>query len=150
MAFLEKYTIQPIPLAARGLAATQTPQDRARSKLLSALEVQHRLLAAQLKGETFTVTRNGKQIAPRPFWAHSPMGVAFTPRFGNQFLFETGQGVMVHELGQMAQVLSDFEEAVKAKEFDVILMSISESRGGRGADAGSGSTKRGRGRPRRV
>ncbi len=149
MAFLEKYTIQAIPLAARGVSATQTPQDRARAKLLSALEVQHRLLAAQLKGETFTVMRNGKQMVPRPFWAHSPMGVAFTPRFGNQFLFENGQGVMVDELGQMAQVMSDFEEAVKAKEFDAQLLSISESRGSRSGGDGSG-TKRGRGRPKRV
>ena len=93
MAFTDKYRVQPLPAVVRNVATAQlSPQDRARSKLLTALEIQHKLLAAELKGQTYMTTRNGKQMAPRAFWLKTPVGVAFTPRFGTQFLFEKGQG----------------------------------------------------------
>ena len=150
MAFADKYRVQPLPMAPRGSArAPISPQERAREKLLAALKVQHELLAAELKGETFMITRMGKQMAPRAFWQSTAAGVAFTPRFGNQFLFEKGQGILVGDLTALSQVIMDFEEAVKSGEFDAQLTEIAESRGSRdGASASTG--KRGRGRPRRI
>jgi len=148
MAFMDKYRVQPLPMATRGSARAQlSPQDRARAKLLSALEIQHKLLTAELKGETLTVTRMGKQMAPRAFWQTTAVGVAFTPRFGNQFLFEKAQGVLVDALSALPQVLTDFEEAVKSGEFDAQIMEIAASRGSRGGSSASPG-KRGRGRPR--
>ena len=148
MAFADKYRVQPLPQITRGSArAPISPQERARAKLLAALEIQHELLTAQLKGETFMVTRMGKQMAPRAFWLQTAVGVAFTPRFGNQFLFEKGQGILVDQLNALPQVIMDFEEAVKSGEFDAQLMEIAESRGSRGSSP-TVPGKRGRGRPR--
>ena len=150
MAFADKYKVQPLPMAARGsMRAPISPQERARAKLLAALKVQHEQLAAELKGETFTVTRMGKQMAPRAFWQTTAVGVAFTPRFGNQFLFDKGQGILVGELAALSQVLVDFEEAVKSGEFDAQIMEIAANRGSRGSSSASPG-KRGRGRPRRI
>lgn len=148
MAFTDKYRVQPLPAVVRTIATAQlSPQDRARAKLLTALEIQHKLLAAELKGQTYMTTRNGKQMAPRAFWLKTPAGVAFTPRFGTQFLFEKGQGVLVTHMAQLPQVLSDFEEAAKAGEFDERITLMAQSRGGRGGPSAS-ATKRGKGRPR--
>ncbi|WP_431303774.1 hypothetical protein [Sediminicoccus sp. BL-A-41-H5] len=149
MAFADKYKVQPLPQAPRGsMRAPISPRERARAKLLAALKVQHELLAAELKGETFMVTRMGKQMAPRAFWQTTAVGVAFTPRFGNQFLFDKGQGILVGELATLSQVLRDFEEAVKLGEFDAQITEIAESRGSRGTSP-TVPGKRGRGRPRR-
>lgn len=148
MAFADKYKVQPLPMVSRASTrAPVSPQERARVKLLVALKVQHELLAAELKGETFMVTRMGKQMAPRAFWQSTAVGVAFTPRFGNQFLFEKAQGVLVGDLTALPQVLMDFEAAVQSGEFDAQLMEIAASRGSRGASSPS-QAKRGRGRPR--
>lgn len=148
MAFADKYKVQLLRLAPRGSTRTPlSPQERARAKLLAALKVQHELLAAELKGDTFMVTRMGKQMAPRAFWLQTPAGVAFTPRFGNQFLFEKGQGILVGELAAMPQVLTDFEAAVNTGEFDAQLTEIVASRGSRGGSSAVPG-KRGRGRPR--
>jgi hypothetical protein len=146
MAFADKYKVQPLPVTTGGTMRAQlSPEERARAKLLSAIETQQEMLTAELKGNTFMITRNGKQMAPRAFWLKTPMGVAFTPRFGNQFLFDKGQGVLVTELPALSQVLVDFEEAVKAGEFDAQITQIAKSRGSRDA-APAAPGKRGRGR----
>ena len=151
MAFADKYKVQPLPMVSRASTrAPISPQELARGKLLAALKVQHELLAAELKGETLTVTRMGKQMAPRAFWQTTAAGVAFTPRFGNQFLFEKGQGILVGELATLSQVIMDFEEAVKSGEFDAQLMEIVTSRGSRAGTSSLVPGKRGRGRPRRI
>lgn len=148
MAFADKYKVQPLPVATRVSSRAQlSPEERARAKLLTAIEIQQEVLTAELKGKTFMIKRNGKQMAPRAFWQKTPAGVAFTPRFGNQFLFDKGQGVLVDELGAVSQVLADFEEAVKVGEFDAQIAEIAQSRGSRGASSASAG-KRGRGRPR--
>ena len=150
MAFADKYKVQPLPMVSRASTrAPVSPQERAREKLLVALKVQHELLAAELKGETFMVTRMGKQMAPRAFWQQTAVGVAFTPRFGNQFLFDKGQGILVGDLTALSQVLMDFEEAVKSGEFDAQIMEIAASRGNRGSSSVVPG-KRARGRPRRI
>lgn len=148
MAFADKYKVQSLPVVTRGsLRAQLSPEERARAKLLAAIETQQEVLAAELKGKTYLIKRNGKQMAPRAFWLKTPTGVAFTPRFGNQFLFDKGQGVLVDELPALSQVLVDFEEAVKLGEFDAQITQIAQSRGSRGA-APAVPGKRGRGRPR--
>ena len=148
MAFSDKYKLQSIPAAARTAAARLSPHDRARAKLLTSLGVQHKLLAAELTGSTYMISRNGKQMAPRAFWLKTTAGVAFTPRLGTQFLFEKGQGVLVTHMAQLPQVLSDFEAAVQAGEFDTTIMEIMRNRGARAPRLGSETGKRAPGRPK--
>jgi hypothetical protein len=152
MAFSDKYKVQPLPKAAQAAQAAKAqlaPEDRARGKLQAAIQTQRALLAAELTGKSLTIKRNGKEMAPRAFWTSTPAGVAFTPRFGNQFLFDKGQGVLVGELAAMEQVLTDFEAAVQAKEFDGQIVGIAKSRLGTGGGEAGMGVRRGRGRPRR-
>ena len=145
MAFLDKYTITPVPMLARSSRMPQTPQERARQRLQDALKVQHALLQAQQKGETYTIKRNGKAMQPRAFWQDTPLGLVFMPRFGNELLFDKAQGVLVADHAALAQVMEDFSQAVEAGEFDTRIVAISEGRGTRAA----GGQPRGRGRPRK-
>ena len=144
MAFMDKYKIAAIPVMRRTSRTQQTPEQRARQRMLNALEVQQELLQAEIAGKTYTITRNGKQMQPRAFWMDTPAGLVFTPRFGNEFLFDKGQGVMVKDRSELIDLLKDFGTAVTAGEFDMRIMEIAQGRGGR-AQGGGGR----RGRPRK-
>lgn len=144
MAFVDKYKIAAIPVMRRTSRTQQTPEQRARQRMLNALEVQQELLQAEIAGKTHTITRNGKQMQPRAFWMETPAGLVFTPRFGNEFLFDKGQGVMVKDRSELIDLLQDFGSAVIAGEFDMRIMEIAQGRGGR-AQGGGGR----RGRPRK-
>jgi hypothetical protein len=148
MAFSDKYKLQSIPAAAPTATVSLSPHERARAKLLAALSGQHKLLADQLAGGANVIGRSGKQMGPRAFWLKNAVGVAFTPRLGNQFLFEKGQGVLVADLADLQQVLTDFEAAVQAGEFDATIMEIITSRSPRAPRLRSETGKRAPGRPK--
>lgn len=134
MAFMDKYAISSIPTLRRTARQEQTPEQHVRQRMLDALDVQEALLRTEMSGQPYTITRNGKQQKPRPFWMETPGGLVFTPRFGNEFLFEKGQGVVIGDRSAMAELLKDFAAAVTAGEFDARLLEISRNRGpaGRG------------------
>jgi hypothetical protein len=141
MAFMDKYAIVAVPLARRAARPQQTPEQHVRQRMLDALNVQGALLQAQMTGQAYTITRNGKQQQPRAFWIEAASGLMFTPRFGNEFLFEKGQGVMARNRTELAELLRDFGAAVTAGEFDARLMEIS---GNRGPGRQGGGGRRGR------
>ena len=145
MAFLDKYKIEAVPVVRRAARNTLTPEQRARQRMLDALKVQGELLQAEIDGKTYTITRNGKQMQPRAFWLDTPAGLVFTPRFGNEFLFDKGQGVMVKDRSELIDLLRDFGTAVTAGEFDLRIMEVSRGRAARTQSAGA----RPRGRPRK-
>ena len=145
MAFLDKYKIEAVPVVRRVARNTLTPEQRARQRMLDALKVQGELLQAEIDGKTYTITRNGKQMQPRAFWLDTPAGLVFTPRFGNEFLFDKGQGVMVKDRSELIDLLRDFGTAVTAGEFDLRIMEVSRGRAPRMQSAGA----RPRGRPRK-
>ena len=103
------------------------------------------LTTTTVDGKTYTITRNGKQMQPRAFWLDTPAGLVFTPRFGNEFLFDKGQGVMVKDRSELIDLLRDFGTAVTAGEFDLRIMEVSRGRAARTQSAGA----RPRGRPRK-
>ena len=144
MGFTSKYTIAPLPKTTRVPRAPKlAPEQRARKRLADALKVQIDFVAAERAGREFTVTRNGKSIKPRAFWLTTANGIAFTPRYGNDFLFENGQGVLVADLAALSSVMADFAAAVESGEFDARMVEIASARVGKGAGA------RRRGRPRK-
>ena len=145
MAFMDKYKIAAVPVMRRTARTQQTPEQRARQRMIDALKVQDELLQAEIAGKPYTITRNGKQMQPRAFWMETPAGLVFTPRFGNEFLFDKGQGVMVKDRSELIDLLKDFGTAVTAGEFDMRVMEIARGRGTR-AQGGSGGR---RGRPRK-
>lgn len=146
MAFMDKYKITAAPVIRRiSQAAQLSPEQRARKRMLDGLEIQQQLLQAEIEGKVFTITRNGKQMKPRAFWLQTPQGTLFTPRFGNEFLFDKGQGVMVKDRSELIDLLKDFSVAVTNGEFDQRIMEISQGRAGRGEGSGGGR----RGRPRK-
>ena len=144
MAFMDKYKIAAVPVVRRTARTQQTPEQRARQRMIDALKVQDELLQAEIAGKPYTITRNGKQMQPRAFWMDTPAGLVFTPRFGNEFLFDKGQGVMVKDRSELTELLKDFGTAVTAGEFDMRTMEIARGRGARAQ--GSGGR---RGRPRK-
>ena len=144
MAFLDKYKIAAVPVVRRAARSTLSPEQRARQRMLDALKVQAELLQAEIDGKTYMITRNGKQMQPRAFWQDTPAGLVFTPRFGNEFLFEKGQGVLLKDRAELTELLRDFGTAVSAGEFDLRIMEIAQGRAARGKGTG-----RGRGRPRK-
>jgi len=146
MAFMDKYTVSSIPALRRTTRQQQTPEQHVRQRMLDTLDVQGALLQAEIAGQPYTITRNGKQQQPRPFWMETPAGLVFTPRFGNEFLFEKGQGVVIGDRSAMAGLLNDFAAAVTAGEFDARLMEISHNRGP-GRQGGSGRRGRRRAEP---
>ncbi len=129
MAFMDKYTLVSVPAAGRSIRVQQTPEEHVRQRMTAALEIQAALLQAEITGQPYTITRNGKPQQPRTFWMETPTGLVFTPRFGNEFLFEKGQGVVIGDRSAMAGLLKDFAAAVTAGEFDARLMEISRNRG---------------------
>lgn len=129
MAFIDKYTLVSVPVTGRTTRVQQTPEDRVRQRMMAALNIQAALLRAEMAGQPYTITRNGKQQQPRPFWITIPTGLVFTPRFGNEFLFTKGQGVMAKDRSELAELLKDFGAAITAGEFDARLMEISRNRG---------------------
>ena len=144
MAFMDKYKIADVPTVRRAVRTQQSPEQRARQRMIDALKVQDELLQAEIAGKPHTITRNGKEMQPRAFWMDTPAGLVFTPRFGNEFLFDKGQGVMVKDRSDLIELLKDFGTAVTAGEFDMRIMEIARGRAAR-AEGGSGR----RGRPRK-
>ena len=158
VAFFSKYTVTTIAPAhiKRAGVARLSAEERARKKLLDAIEIQKSVLAAEQAGQTYTIAKNDKTMKPRSFWVPAADGVAFTPRFGNEFLFEKGQGIVVADLTAIGTVLNEFAEAVQSGEFDQAILDISNRRGATpemavgetGAEAASGGKRRGR--PKKV
>ena len=146
MNFFEKYTISPIPV---GRSVSQKPQmtleERVRMRLIQQLDIQSQILTAQKEGREFTLQRNGKDSKPRAFWIAAGDQIAFTPRLGNEFLIEKGDGVLVGSLDELGEVLEDFRMAVEEGELDAKLMEIVSARNTPSNPTG---TKQ-RGRPRK-
>lgn len=152
MSFSEKYKIQPIVAAPKVMSSKQSPEERARARLMEAIKLQQSVIEGEKAGKPVVVTRNGKSMKPRTFWMETPAGIAFTPRFGNEFLFEKGSGVILPDMDAISEVLVAFGEAVQAGEFDARMMEILNARSGRGvaedAPAEAEPKEKKRGRPK--
>ena len=143
MKFFEKYTISPIPMGRSVSQKPQmTPEERARMRLIRQLDIQSQILTAQKEGREFTLQRNGKDSKPRAFWIAAGDQIAFTPRLGNDFLIEKGDGVLVGSLDELGEVLADFRLAVEEGELDAKLMEIVSARNASSVTADP--TRRGR------
>ena len=91
-------------------------------RLIQQLETQRQILVAQNDGRECSRQCNGKASKPRSFWIMAGDQIAFTPRFGSDFLFEGGQSVLVANLGELAEVRADFRSAAEAGVLDAELM----------------------------
>lgn len=133
MSFSEKYTVTKLAKSApKAAPRPPTREERLRKKMQEALSVQAEALAAQIAGaEPPAATKK------RGFWSKAPGGIAFTPMFENEWIFDRGAGVVVRSLDALADLMKDFSAAIDAGEFDVRLVEIADLRRARAAKLGA-------------
>lgn len=137
MSFSSKYTVVKLPEVAP-VSRKPTIEDRLRKKMGDAIEVQLKILEAERDGTEYEAgASTGKSGKTRVFWLTTSEGVAFTPRFANEYIFQKGEGIIVENLAALGDLLMDFAIAVQSGEFDARLVEIFNSRkSGRGGKGG--------------
>lgn len=109
------------------------PVQRRRDKLVSGIEQQKLVLAAALKGETFTVPAKveGKPAkAVRAWFVAQDGGYYVQCRYGARplLLNATNNAVFVNKLDEVAAVLTAFAAAAKAGELDKAIAAVAEKK----------------------
>ncbi len=109
------------------------PIERRREKIIAAIEVQKLVLAAALKGETFTVPAKveGKSAkAVRAWFVAQDGGYYVQCRYGARplLLNATNNAVFVNKLEEVAAVLTAFAAAAKAGELDKAIAAVAEKK----------------------
>ncbi len=109
------------------------PIERRREKIIAAIEVQKLVLAAALKGETFTVPAKveGKPAkAVRPWFVAQDGGVYVFCKYGARplLLDAKNNAVFVNKLDEVAAVLTAFAAAAKAGELDKAIADVAEKK----------------------
>lgn len=104
---------------------------RRRDKIIAAIEQQKQVLAAAIKGETFTVpakTEGKTAKALRPWFLAQDGGFYVQCRYGARplLLNATNNAVFVNKLDEVAAVLTAFAAAAKAGELDNAIAAVAE------------------------
>ncbi|MCR9257682.1 MAG: hypothetical protein NXI16_16480 [Alphaproteobacteria bacterium] len=114
-----------------------------RNKLTTAIDEQHRLHAAKLKGEDYTVERSkwltddtGERVETKtqrrvnPWFFEQDGGWYIQCRYGARVLLPNGKdnAVFVRKLEDVAGVLNAFREAAQAGELDAAIARAMETK----------------------
>ena len=126
MSSLTKFTLKTL-----AKAPPVDPIQRRRDKIIAAIEQQKLVLAAAIKGETFTVPAKaeGKPAkAVRPWFVAQDNGFYVQCRYGARplLLNATNNAVFVNKLDEVAAVLTAFAAAAKVGELDKAIAAVSE------------------------
>lgn len=127
MSSLSKFTFKTL---AKSQPSTDAIQRR-RDKIIAAIEQQKQVLAAALKGETFTVPpkAEGKPAkAVRAWWVAQDNGFYVQCRYGARplLLNAANNAVFVNKLDEVSAVLTAFAAAAKSGELDKAMAVIAE------------------------
>lgn len=130
MSSLSKFTFKTL-----AKAPPVDPIQRRREKITAAIEQQKQVLAAAIKGETFTVPAKGEGKAAksvRAWWVAQDNGVYVQCRYGARplILNATNNAVFVNKLDEVAAVLTAFAAAAKSGELDAAMAAVAERRTG--------------------
>lgn len=130
MSSLSKFTFKTL-----AKAPPVDPIQRRREKITAAIEQQKLVLAAAVKGETFTIPAKaeGKAAkAVRPWWIAQDGGFYVQCRYGARplLLNATNNAVFVNKLDEVAAVLTAFAAAAKAGELDAAMAAVAERKKG--------------------
>jgi hypothetical protein len=128
MKSLEKFTFKTLAKPAQ-----VDPIERRREKIIAAIEVQKLVLAAALKGETFTVPAKveGKPAkAVRPWFVAQDGSVYVFCKYGARplLLDAKNNAVFVNKLDEVTAVLTAFAAAAKAGELDKAIAAVAEKK----------------------
>ena len=126
MSALSKFTFKTLTKPAQ-----LDPVQKRRDKIITAIEQQKLVLAATLKGETYTVTAKaeGKPAKIiRPWFTAQDGGYYVQCRYGARPLLLNGanNAVFVNKLDEVAAVLTAFAAATNAGELDKAISAIAE------------------------
>ncbi len=126
MSSLSKFTFKTL-----AKAPPVDPIQRRRDKIVAAIEQQKLVLAAALKGETFTMpakTEGKPPKAVRPWFVAQDNGYYVQCRYGARplLLNATNNAVFVNKLDEVAAVLAAFAAAAKSGELDAAMAVIAE------------------------
>lgn len=130
MSSLSKFTFKTL-----AKAPPVDPIQRRRDKIVAAIEQQKLVLAAALKGETFTMpakTEGKPAKAVRPWFVAQDGGYYVQCRYGARplLLNATNNAVFVNKLDEVAAVLAAFAAAAKAGELDAAMAAVAERKKG--------------------
>ena len=115
--------------------ASVDPIQKRRDKIMAAIEQQKLVLAAAVKGESYTVPAKieGKPAkAVRAWFVAQDSGYYVQCRYGARplLLNATNNAVFVNKLDEVAAVLAAFAAAAKAGELDKAMAAASERKKG--------------------
>ncbi|GGZ93485.1 hypothetical protein GCM10011617_11700 [Novosphingobium arvoryzae] len=130
MSSLSKFTFKTL-----AKAPPVDPIQRRRDKIIAAIEQQKLVLAAAIKGETFTVPAKaeGKPAkAVRAWWVGQDNGYYVQCRYGARplLLNAANNAVFVNKLDEVSAVLTAFAAAAKAGELDAAMAAVAERKKG--------------------
>lgn len=130
MSSLSKFTFKTL-----AKAPPVDPIQRRRDKIIAAIEQQKHVLAAALKGDTFTLPAKveGKAAkAVRPWWVAQDNGFYVQCRYGARplLLNAANNAVFVNNLSEVEAVLAAFAAAAKSGELDKAMAVIAERKKG--------------------
>lgn len=130
MSSLSKFTFKTL-----AKAPPVDPIQRRRDKIVAAIEQQKQVLAAAIKGETFSIPAKaeGKAAkAVRPWFVAQDNGYYVQCRYGAcpLLLNATNNAVFVNKLDEIAAVLAAFAAAAKAGELDKAMAAVAERKKG--------------------
>lgn len=130
MSPLSKFTFKTLAKPAQ-----VDPIQKRRDKITAAIEQQKLVLAAAIKGETFTLPAKaeGKPAKPVRAWFVAQDGGYYVQcRYGARplLLNATNNAVFVNKLDEVAAVLAAFAAAAKAGELDKAMAAVSERKKG--------------------
>jgi len=130
MSSLSKFTFKTL-----AKAQPVDPIQRRRDKIMAAVEQQKLVLAAAIKGETFTIPAKaeGKAAkAVRPWFVAQDNGYYVQCRYGARplLLNATNNAVFVNKLDEVAAVLAAFAAAAQAGELDKAMAAVAERKKG--------------------
>lgn len=130
MSTLSKFTFKTLAKPAQ-----VDPIQKRRDKIMAAIEQQKLVLAAALKGESYTVPakiEDKPAKAVRPWFVAQDGGYYVQCRYGARplLLNATNNAVFVNKLDEVAAVLAAFAAAAKAGELDAAMAAVAERKKG--------------------
>ena len=130
MSTLSKFTLKTLAKAPQA-----DPIQRRRDKLVAAIEVQKLVLAAAIKGETYTLPAKSESKpakAVRPWFIAQDNGFYVQCRYGARplLLDAKNNAVFVNKLDEVAAALAAFSAAAKSGELDAAMAAVSNRKKG--------------------
>jgi hypothetical protein len=111
------------------------PAQRRRDKIVAAIGVQKLVLAAAIKGETYTVPAKaeGKEAkAVRPWWIAGEGGYFVLCKYGARTLplVPDKNSIFVNKLEEVGAALAAFAAAAKSGELDAAIAAVADRKKG--------------------